>query len=64
MDRDVNESPEVNAEKPPEYKVFTEALSAALSVSKQEIQRREALAESEKVSRHTRYKYVPAKPRF
>jgi hypothetical protein len=47
---------------PPEYRVFTEALSSALSVSKSEIQRREAEAEPEPVSRHTRYKYVPAKP--
>jgi len=47
---------------PPEYRKFTEALSLALSVSKQEIQRREAEAEPEKVSRHTQYKYVPAKP--
>jgi hypothetical protein len=56
--------PQKKAEKPSplEYQRFTEALSSALSVSKQEIQRREAEAEPEPVSRHARYKYVPAKP--
>jgi hypothetical protein len=49
-------------EKPPEYKVFAEALSTALSVSKAELQRRVDRMKSEKVSRYKRYKYVPAKP--
>jgi len=49
-------------EKPPEYRVFEEALSTALSVSKPELQQRLAEAEKEKVSRYTRYKYVPSKP--
>jgi hypothetical protein len=49
-------------EKPPEYKVFAEALSSALSVSKPELKRRVDRMKSEKVSRYKRYKYVPAKP--
>jgi hypothetical protein len=57
-----DQSPMMRGEKPPEYRVFEEALSTALSLSKQEIQRREAEAEPEPVSRHARYKYVPAKP--
>ena len=49
-------------EKPPEYKVFAEALSTALSVSKPELQQRVNQTKYEKVSRYKRYKYVPAKP--
>jgi hypothetical protein len=51
-------------EKPPspEHRTFTEALSLALSVSKPELERRLDRMKSEKVSRYTRYKYVPAKP--
>ena len=49
-------------EKPPEYRVFEEALSTALSASKSELQKRSSELESEKVSRYKRYKYVPAKP--
>jgi hypothetical protein len=48
--------------RPPEQQVFMEALSSALSVSKQEIQARISKSQAEKVSRHARYKYVPAKP--
>ncbi len=48
-------------EKPPEYRVFEEALSTALSVSKDDLQRRVSEVKSEKVSRYKRYKYVPAK---
>jgi hypothetical protein len=57
-------TPHKKIEKPPspEYRTFTEALSTALSVSKQELQRRLAEGEPEKVSRYERYKYVPAKP--
>jgi hypothetical protein len=57
-------SPHKKIEKPPppEYRTFTEALSAALSVSKPEIQRRVDRMKSEKVSRYKRWKYVPAKP--
>jgi len=56
-------SPHNKTEKPPpsEYRTFTEALSSVLSISKQELQKRLSDAEPEKVSRHTRYKYVPAK---
>jgi hypothetical protein len=53
---------ESQREKPPEYRAFEEALSTALSVSKPELQRHLAEAEKEKVSRYTKYKYVPAKP--
>lgn len=49
-------------EKPPEYKVFIEALSTALSVSKPDLRQRVDQMKSEKVSRYKRYKYVPAKP--
>jgi hypothetical protein len=57
-------TPHKKIEKPPspEYRTFTQALSTALSVSKQELQRRLAESEPEKVSRYARYKYVPAKP--
>jgi hypothetical protein len=54
---------EKRQEKPPEYRVFEEALSTALSVSKPELQRRLEQTKHEPVSRYTRYKYVPAKPR-
>jgi hypothetical protein len=52
-------------EKPPspEYRTFTEALSLAILVSKPELQKRLDEKKGEKVSRYTRYKYVPAKPR-
>ena len=50
-------------EKPPEYRVFEEALSTVLSVSKPELQRRLERSDPEKVSRYKRYKYVPAKHR-
>ena len=53
---------DLKEEKPPEPDLFREALSSALSVSKVELQKREVEAEPESVSRHTRYKYVPAKP--
>lgn len=52
---------EKQTEKPPEQVVFREALSLALSVSKQEIQERIAKSAPEPVSRYDRYKYVPAK---
>lgn len=51
------------SEKPPEQEAFTEALSSALSVSKQEIQERLSKSAPESVSRYDRYKYVPAKDR-
>jgi hypothetical protein len=54
--------PQKKIEKPPEHRVFEEALSTALSVPKQELRRRLAESEPEKVSRYERYKYVPAKP--
>jgi len=41
---------------------FTEALSKLISVPRVEAQRRLAEAPKEPVSRHKRYKYVPAKP--
>jgi hypothetical protein len=50
-------------EKPPEQEAFTDALSLALSVSKQELQERLSKSAPESVSRYDRYKYVPAKPR-
>ncbi len=62
MERSSSSKAELDNEKPPEDALFREALTAALSVSKQEIQKRESESEPEKISRHTRYKYVPAKP--
>jgi hypothetical protein len=53
--------PDEKIEKPPEYRVFEEALSTALSVSKPELQRRANELKSEPVSRYKQYKYVPAK---
>jgi hypothetical protein len=57
-------SPNKKIEKPPspEYRTFTEALTLAISVSKPELQKRLDEKKGEKVSRYTRYKYVPAKP--
>jgi len=51
-------------EKPPspEHRTFTEALSLAISASKDEIRQRLKQMKGEKVSRYKRYKYVPAKP--
>jgi hypothetical protein len=46
----------------PEYRIFKEALTSAISVSKSELQRRLDAMKGEKVSRYKRYKYVPAKP--
>jgi hypothetical protein len=41
---------------------FSEALSKLVSVSHAEMQRRIKTVPEVPVSRHTRYKYVPAKP--
>jgi hypothetical protein len=44
--------PHKKIEKPPEYRVFEEALSTALSIPKQELQRRVAWEEPKKISRY------------
>jgi hypothetical protein len=58
----MDEQQNAQSEKPPEQEAFTEALSLALSVSKQELQERLSRSEPEPVSRYARYKFVPSKP--